>query len=386
MDHVALADLIVSFHGCLLSMPPPMFLLPTSDVRREGSVFPTVPASVSSALVQVLLDGASWDIFAVLDASGCTRYVSPSNERLLGYTHDDLVGTNGFDLVHPDDRARLDEVLDQLHCDPDRSVTLRHRFRTADGEWRTLESTLQNKLEHPLLRGWVVHARDVTDQNTLHAELEQTRQALRRLQLHPHFVLNVLHTIQNQLLTDPEAAAETVAHFGDLLRLSYAHVDSPMVPLGQELDFVERYVDLYRRRFDDPITATFDVPDALQEVLVPSLLLQPLVENALLHGLRPARGGRLTVRAWRRGDRLHLTVLDNGVGVDAPTGTNGTGEPGAPRIGLSTTRTRLQQVYGAEATLDLAPAPEDGTVVTIVLPLDPCRDERELSRETDGGK
>jgi PAS domain S-box-containing protein len=336
--------------------------LQTGEGRSQGSLFPAVSASASGALVQALLDGASWDLFAVLEADGRTRYVSPSNERLLGYALHDLVGTNGFDLVHPDDRPRVEEALDRLRREPDGSVTLKHRFRTAAGAWRVLETTLQNKLAHPVLRGWVLHARDVTDQDTLHAELERTQQTLRRLQLHPHFVLNVLHAIQTQVRSDPVAAAETIADFGDLLRLSYAHVDAPVVPLGHEVDFVQRYVDLFRHRFDDPVTATVDVPDALREARVPSLLLQPLVENALLHGLRPARGGRLAVRARRHGDRLRLTVLDDGVGLRVETDPGGDPAGSGGRMGLSTTRTRLRQMYGARATLRLDSGADGGTM------------------------
>ncbi|HKL88674.1 MAG TPA: histidine kinase [Salinibacter sp.] len=320
-------------------------------------------ASTSSAFVQALLDCA-WDLFAVMGANGRIRYLSPSNERLLGYEIADLVGQNGFDLLHPDDRPLLDDAFEQLRRNPDEPVTLTHRFRAADGAWRTLESTLQNKLAHPVLSGWVVHSRDVTDRDTLHAELERTRQTLRRLQLHPHFVLNVLHTIQTQVLADPEAAAETIADFGDLLRLSYAHVDTPMVPLGHEVDFVERYVDLYRHRFGTPITATFDVPDSLRTIPVPSLLLQPLVENALLHGLRPAQGGRLTVRARSRDEQLRITVLDDGVGIQAAENRSD------EQVGLATTRTRLRQMYGTRASLQVNGASSGGTIATIGLPLE----------------
>lgn len=331
--------------------------------RQVGSNDSREPVSMPDSFLQVLLDCA-WDIFAVLDVNGRVRYVSPSNYTLLGYAQEDLVGQNGFDLVHPDDRPRLEETFETLREDPDTPITLKHRFRAADGSWRVLESTLQNKLDHADVRGWVIHARDVSDRDRLHAELGRTQQHLRRLQLHPHFVLNVLHTIQAQLLSDPEAAAETIADFGDLLRLSYAHVDSPMVPLGHEVEFVERYVALYQHRFDDPIGATFEVPEDLRSVLVPTLLLQPIVENALRHGLRPAQGGRLTVKAQRIDDQLRLTVLDDGVGLaEVPTGEEG--------LGLSTTRTRLRQVYGPEATLRLEAAPDGGTVATVVLPFAP---------------
>jgi PAS domain S-box-containing protein len=320
-------------------------------------------ADVLDAFVEVALDGA-WDLFAVLDADGRVRYASPSNYALLGYTQDDLTGRDGFALVHPDDRPRLTRVRRRLHQRPETPITFAHQFRVADGTWRTLETTLQNRLGHPVIRGLVVHSRDVTDRDKLHAELGRAQQQLRRLQIHPHFVLNVLQAIQEQVRSDPDAATETIVQFGDLLRLSYAHVDAALVPLGDEVEFVERYVALYRHRFPESVQATIDVPGALRPILVPTLLLQPLVENALTHGLRPARGGGLAVRARRRGNTLRITVRDDGVG-----GAEDAGE--ADGIGLSVTRTRLRQHYGAAASLRIEAAPEGGTVATVVLPLTP---------------
>lgn len=320
-------------------------------------------AAVLDAFAEVALDGA-WDLFAILGADGRVRYASPSNDPLLGYAQDDLVGQNGFDLVHPEDRPRLERVLDRLRRRPGGSVLFKHQFRVADGSWRTLETTIQNRLDHPVVHGLVIHARDVTDQDALHAELGRARQQLRRLQIHPHFVLNVLQAIQEQVLSDPDAAAETIVQFGDLLRLSYEHVDAALVPLGHEVEFVERYVDLYRHRFPEAVEATVDVPDALRTVLVPTLLLQPLVENALKHGLRPAQGGGLEVRARRRGETLRITVRDDGVGgAEAAGADDGTG--------LSVTRTRLRQHYGAGASLRVEEGPEGGTVATVVLPRTP---------------
>jgi PAS domain S-box-containing protein len=116
-----------------------MSLSAPSNAPSSSSVFPTPPQSVPPTLprafVQVLLD-SEWDIVAVLEADGCTRYVSPSNERLLGYARADLVGTNGFDLVHPDDRPIVDEILERLRRQPGVTETMKHRFRAADGSWR----------------------------------------------------------------------------------------------------------------------------------------------------------------------------------------------------------------------------------------------------------
>lgn len=321
-----------------------------------------LPFPKITPFLEDLLAGA-WDVFAVLDEDGTARCVSPANRRLLGYAPEDLVGKNGFSYVHPDDRGRVDEAFQQLYRAPATPVTFTHRFRTADGYYRRMETTVENMLDHPAIQGFVVHSHDISKRDELHGELQIARQNLRRLQLHPHFLFNVLSTIQTQLATDPEAAAETVGHLGDLLRLSYAHVDSDMVPLGDEIDFIARYVDLFRTRFPDRIAATFDVPDNLRSVSVPALLLQPLVENALQHGLLPAEGGQLTVRARASDETLFLTVIDDGIGLtDESTDDDG--------IGLSTTQARLRQTYDRDATLDIRPGPDGGTMVTVTLPLD----------------
>lgn len=325
---------------------------------RPDAESPPVPAPDS--VVQTLFEHA-WDAFAVMDVNGRIRYVSPANSRILGYSADELVGRIGFSLVHPDDLSTVESMVETVRQNPGSSITRRHRLRTSNGSWRRLETTMQNMLDHRAIQGLVVHSRDITDRDVLHAELAEAKQRLQRVQLHPHFVLNVLQTIQTQLLSDPDVAADTIAEFGELLRLSYEHVDDRMAPLGHEIDFVVRYIDLYRHRFSHEIEAAFEIPDDLRPVPVPSLLLQPLVENALRHGLEPAQGGHLSIRARRVGDTIRLSIVDDGVGI--------TESPNDDGVGLPTTRKRLEQIYGPVATLEIAARPEGGTVVTVDLPV-----------------
>lgn len=318
------------------------------------------PFSAPDSIVQPLFEHA-WDAFAVVNLDGRIRYASPSNSQILGYSPDDLVGRIGFDLVHPDDRPHVDETVEALRREPNTPVTFEHRFRAADGSWRRLETTMHNKLNHPAIRGLVIHSRDVTDKDALHVKLQHAEQRLQRLQLHPHFVLNVLQSIQTQLLSDPDAAANTIADFGELLRLSYQHVDDTMTPLGHEIDFLKQYVDLYRHRFSHDIVTTFDIPDDLRLVEVPSLLLQPLVENALRHGLQPSNGGHLLVRARQPDGELELSILDDGVGLGDGVADDG--------VGLSTTHRRLNHMYGDRAHLDVSTAPSGRTLATIKIPI-----------------
>lgn len=166
---------------------------------------------------------------------------------------------------------------------------------------------------------------------------------------------------------EPDAARRMVVHLGDLLRAAFARADAQEVPLGEELALVRAYVDIEAERFRDRLTVRWLVDDAPDDALVPDLLLQPIVENALRHGLWSRAGrGTLTVRAAPSpdGERLVLEVEDDGAGLP-----HGWVDGSADGVGLSATRARLLALYGDHARLRVGPAPERGTVVTIQLPL-----------------
>src|SRR5262249_29986668 len=133
--------------------------------------------------------------------------------------------------------------------------------------------------------------------------------------------------------------------------------------LKSEMDFLQGYLDIERTRFHDRLAVDVAIEPAAWDALVPTFLLQPLVENAIRHGILPhARPGLVEIRARREGDRLHLEVRDNGGGLAG----NGSGPNGG--MGIATTRTRLEQLYGASQSFEIWNAPEGGVRVGVVIP------------------
>ena len=195
-------------------------------------------------------------------------------------------------------------------------------------------------------------------------ELEATRLALENLraQLQPHFLFNTLQSISTLIHRDQAAADRMLTDLSELLRLSLRSTASQEVPLRDELVFLDRYLDIMRVRFGDRLVIDVTADAAVRDALVPSLVLQPIVENAITHGMadRPDVG-RVAVRARRTGDALWLEVSDDGPGLSAlPGHGNGGG------IGLANTRERVARLYGPAGTVDLLT--DHGLTVRISIP------------------
>jgi two-component system LytT family sensor kinase len=192
---------------------------------------------------------------------------------------------------------------------------------------------------------------------------EAQLQALQR-QLHPHFLFNTLHTISALMHRDTEAADAMLARLSDLLRLTLDRVGTQQVALKDELDFLQKYLDIERTRFADRLQVATDIqPDTL-DASVPNLVLQPLVENALRHGIAPkVGGGRIEIQTRREGDNLRLVVRDNGAGL-SPGALNAF----ATGVGLSNTRSRLEHLYAGRHRFEFNTPPGGGLTVTIVIP------------------
>lgn len=198
------------------------------------------------------------------------------------------------------------------------------------------------------------------ERDQLEARLADARLQLLGMQLQPHFLFNTLNTIAELVHEDPDTADRMIAHLSDLLRRTLDLGRSPQVALASEVDLVSRYIDIQRARFGERLQVTIDVERLATHALVPPLLLQPLVENAIRHGLGARLdAGRITVAARVADRTLVLTVTDDGEG--AATG-------GAERVGLGNTRARLDALYGARARLELSSSHGGGTRATIVLP------------------
>ena len=183
----------------------------------------------------------------------------------------------------------------------------------------------------------------------LETQLAQAQLEMLRMQLHPHFLFNTLHSVSALMHSDVKAADRILALLGDLLRDSLDKVGAQEVTLKQELDFVDRYLEIERTRFRDRLSVKTLVDPEAWDVPVPNLVLQPIVENAIRHGIsRRAGAGHLVITAARAGDRLVLSVLDDGPGLPAEGMLSGRGG-----VGLSNTQARLRQLYGAEASFEL---------------------------------
>jgi LytS/YehU family sensor histidine kinase len=184
------------------------------------------------------------------------------------------------------------------------------------------------------------------------------------MQVNPHFLFNSLNTIAALVHEQPEAADRMITQLSELLRVSLDNTDFHEIPLEQELGIVERYLELERARFGDRLRVQIRTDDGAARALVPSLILQPLVENSIRHGVEARdAGAEIQVDARRSGDDLELTVRDNGPGLKLEAQAQ-------PRegIGLSNTRSRLAHLYGVRQRLELAPAVGGGLEVRLRIP------------------
>src|SRR5688572_22558397 len=206
-------------------------------------------------------------------------------------------------------------------------------------------------------------------EDTARAARLETRLAEARLetltaQLQPHFLFNTLHAISTLMHRDVEAADTMLARLGDLLRRTLDGRDRPEVPLAEEVQLLNAYLDIARVRFEDRLTLEVRIAADTHGALVPRFVLQPLVENALQHGIGSRHGcGRVTIQAERDGERLHLSVSDDGPGG----ALHGNGFP-REGIGLTNTRERLRERYGADHSLQLTNGENGGLLVAVDIP------------------
>jgi two-component system LytT family sensor kinase len=203
----------------------------------------------------------------------------------------------------------------------------------------------------------------------LQAQLAQARLAVLRSQLNPHFLFNTLHAISVLIHDDPAGADAMIARLSDLLRYALEDREGEEIRLGEELKLTRHYLEILQIRFQGRLETTVSAGPDVDDALVPNLILQPLVENAMKHGVAKAGGrGRIEVDARRSGESLVLTVRDTGGGENAH-GPAEIGSAGAGTgVGLANVRARLQELYGPDQRLSLQPVPGGGMAAEIVLP------------------
>ncbi|MBS0479715.1 MAG: histidine kinase [Verrucomicrobia bacterium] len=203
----------------------------------------------------------------------------------------------------------------------------------------------------------------------LQSELQRVQLTALRGQLQPHFLFNSFNAISTLVRQGRnEQADETIVQLSELLRFVMVNIDLQELPFEQELAFVRCYLEVERVRFGERLTVAFDVPPETLGCVVPNLLLQPLVENAIKHGVARRSGpGGVTLTASRAGDRLRVEVRNDGPVL--PPGTLAGGWPVKPTgIGLRNTRSRLDHVYGADYRFEITARAEGGAVVQLDLP------------------
>lgn len=225
----------------------------------------------------------------------------------------------------------------------------------------------------------------------LESNLAQARLSALRAQLHPHFLFNSLNAVVALLRRDPRQAEATLMSLSELLRLALSQSERPEVALREELLFVDRYLEIQETRYGDKLHVEREIDPAALNAFVPALLLQPLVENAIRHGIEPAeKAGLVRLTAQKRNGQLLLTVEDDGVGlqfenakttglsplVETPvsekTANTGTAPESTSKartgIGLTNLRNRLETLYGASQSLELSSRPGGGVIVQIAIP------------------
>jgi hypothetical protein len=194
----------------------------------------------------------------------------------------------------------------------------------------------------------------------MEARLAEAESAALRAQLQPHFLFNTLNAISALVEDEPRRARRLIAKLGDLLRLSIEDHRAPESPFGDELDFTEAYLAIEQARLGPRLRVVRDIAPEALTCLVPTLLLQPLVENAIRHGIAPlVEGGTVSIAAKIVDERLHVTVADDGRGAGAIV----------ERVGLGNARRRLRQLYGDRHALEIDTAPRAGFKVLLMTPL-----------------
>lgn len=237
--------------------------------------------------------------------------------------------------------------------------------------WAVLYYTGNNLVTYALLVG-VAHAFEYAQRvrerelatTQLEARLTRSQLQMLKMQIHPHFLFNTLHAISTLVHRDPDAAERTIANLSEMLRTTLAHEQSQEVELREELSLLEPYLEIQKTRFGNRLTVETEVDPETERAMVPHLILQPLVENAIRHGIAPRRqGGRVEIHASRSNGTLRLEVRDDGRGFLPDSNTLRVGA-----VGLANTRARLEQLYGRDHGLAITSAPDCGAKVEIAIP------------------
>jgi two-component system, LytTR family, sensor kinase len=215
----------------------------------------------------------------------------------------------------------------------------------------------------------------------LEEQLAKARLQVLKSQLQPHFLFNTMHSISALMLIDVRAADRMMTRLGDLLRMSLESAGTQITTLSREIEFLDCYLEIEKVRFAERLTVTFDISPATLDASVPHLLLQPLVDNAVKHGISHLLGGgEIRITAATKGDQLQIEISDNGPGISKVGTLPSTG------LGLSITRERLESLYGRDQSLELLSLPEGGTTAQVRIPFRVRAKDRDILQPTSAGR
>jgi two-component system, LytTR family, sensor kinase len=214
----------------------------------------------------------------------------------------------------------------------------------------------------------------IQHEGQLNRQLMESELRALRAQINPHFLFNSLNTIASLIASDPEKAETITVRLAGIFRYVLLHADRPFSSLDEETDFLRTYLDIEQIRFGERLSVEFDLEPSIAHTPVPSLILQPLVENAIKHGIAPKIGrSRILVQSKRRGGSIFLSIEDDGIGLHGKPGqTEGSslsGNGSGAGVGLQNIRERLQTMYGGCAGLTLVNIPGGGSRATLEIPI-----------------
>ncbi len=219
-----------------------------------------------------------------------------------------------------------------------------------------------------VVQGWMYYRRYRDRElrtSVLEAQLARAQLQALKVQLHPHFLFNTLNSVSELMHYDVRVAERVITRLSDLLRITLENIGTQEVSLRDELEFVKGYLEIEQTRFHDRLKITYDLAPETLDASVPNLLLQPIVENAVRHGIsKRSQDGLIWINSEKIDDRIVLTVRDNGPGLKS----NGHSPAANFGIGLSTTRARLEGLYNKNHSLILNNLPEGGLEVRIEIP------------------
>ena len=217
--------------------------------------------------------------------------------------------------------------------------------------------------------GWEAQRRYKKEEqksSELQMQLVQAQLQALKMQMHPHFLFNTLHSLSELMYRDIRAADELVVRLGEFLRMTLQNSGENQVPLSKELDFLRCYLEIEKVRLQERLDVIFHIDPATLNLPVPNLLLQPIVENAIRHGIAPrAEGGKVEISAIPVASMLRIEILDNGPGYSVTKTLESCFQKG---LGLANTRERLEKMYGTNQRMSVQNAPEGGFVVSLEIP------------------